>query len=84
VNTRIDLWLDNADRSNKSVVIYEEENVRVTVIRNVAHFEIRDEDRNGVERWRDIDVDWAIRKMLTITAQRAIHMTTGHVDGSAG
>lgn len=69
-----ELWLNQSERYGKPVVVWEQENVRVTVDGNHAHFEIRDTDRTGVERWRDIDADWAFRKMLTILAKQQIEL----------
>jgi hypothetical protein len=79
------LWLDKRDEPQKPVVIFEQDNVRVTVRGNYAQFEMFDEDRLGVKRWRDVEVDWGLRWMVTILAKQQIELAKRRsVDGSAG
>ena len=74
MNTELTLWLDKRDQSDSAIVIFEQENLRITVRRDDAFFEIHDTDRVGLKRWRDIDVDWGVRRMLTILAKQQIEL----------
>jgi hypothetical protein len=74
MSTSTVLWLNRNERPDKPVVIFEQENVRVTVDGNEAYFEARDTDRVGVERWHDAESDWVLRKILTILAKQQIEL----------